>query len=67
IPESVIFFNEKNDELRFYLFCCGAGDGKRKQVKAGVFSSPRGRGDRGVAFENFRLPPPLDKALHDLS
>ncbi|MHC0908788.1 hypothetical protein ACYKCZ_26930, partial [Klebsiella pneumoniae] len=27
----------------------------------------RGRGGRGVAFQDIQLPPPLDKALHDLS
>ncbi|MFX3490363.1 DUF1349 domain-containing protein, partial [Klebsiella pneumoniae] len=26
-----------------------------------------GRGGRAVAFQNIQLPPPLDKALHDLS
>ncbi|MEH5108331.1 DUF1349 domain-containing protein, partial [Klebsiella pneumoniae] len=33
----------------------------------GVLCCPPGRGGRGVAFKNFQLPPPLDKALHDLS
>jgi len=28
---------------------------------------PRGGGGRGFAFQDFRFPPPLDKALHDLS
>ncbi|MEH3814729.1 hypothetical protein POX00_24775, partial [Klebsiella pneumoniae] len=36
-------------------------------VKGGFMSSSRGRGGRGVAFQVFQLPPPLDKALHDLS
>ncbi|MFX3080321.1 DUF1349 domain-containing protein, partial [Klebsiella pneumoniae] len=35
--------------------------------KAGVMGSRRGRGGRGVAFKYIQLPPPLDKALHDLS
>ncbi|MDR9593015.1 DUF1349 domain-containing protein, partial [Klebsiella pneumoniae] len=37
------------------------------RVKAGVVCCPRGGGGVGVALENFHLPPPLDKALHDLS
>ncbi|MDX7206759.1 hypothetical protein SJ410_17535, partial [Klebsiella pneumoniae] len=28
---------------------------------------PRGGGGLGVAFKVIQLPPPLDKALHDLS
>ncbi|MFX3184960.1 DUF1349 domain-containing protein, partial [Klebsiella pneumoniae] len=35
--------------------------------KAGVMCSPRGGGGRAVAFQDIQLPPPLDKALHDLS
>ncbi|MFX2984232.1 DUF1349 domain-containing protein, partial [Klebsiella pneumoniae] len=35
--------------------------------KAGVMCSSRGRGGRGVAFQDIQLSPPLDKALHDLS
>ncbi|MCB4984081.1 DUF1349 domain-containing protein, partial [Klebsiella pneumoniae] len=37
------------------------------RVKAGVMCCPRGRGGRAVAFQDIQLPPPLDKALHDLS
>ncbi|MEY8103541.1 DUF1349 domain-containing protein, partial [Klebsiella pneumoniae] len=37
------------------------------RVKAGVVCCPRGGGGRGVAFQDIQLPPPLDKALHDLS
>ncbi|WP_180867537.1 DUF1349 domain-containing protein, partial [Klebsiella pneumoniae] len=37
------------------------------RVKAGFMCCSRGRGGRGVAFQNIQLPPPLDKALHDLS
>ncbi|UOP88963.1 DUF1349 domain-containing protein, partial [Klebsiella pneumoniae] len=36
-------------------------------VKAGVMCCSRGGGGRGVAFRYIQLPPPLDKALHDLS
>ncbi|MFX3513416.1 DUF1349 domain-containing protein, partial [Klebsiella pneumoniae] len=36
-------------------------------VKAGFLCSPRGGGGLGVAFQDIQLPPPLDKALHDLS
>ncbi|MCR1550087.1 DUF1349 domain-containing protein, partial [Klebsiella pneumoniae] len=39
----------------------------RARGKAGVVCGPRGRGGVGVAFQVFQLPPPLDKALHDLS
>ncbi|ROU12007.1 DUF1349 domain-containing protein, partial [Klebsiella pneumoniae] len=37
------------------------------RVKAGVMCCPPGRGGVGVAFQDIQLPPPLDKALHDLS
>ncbi|MFX2853843.1 DUF1349 domain-containing protein, partial [Klebsiella pneumoniae] len=37
------------------------------RVKAGVMCCPRGGGGRAVAFQDIQLPPPLDKALHDLS
>ncbi|OSH74707.1 hypothetical protein B7D68_21360, partial [Klebsiella pneumoniae] len=37
------------------------------RVKGGVMCSPRGGGGRGVGFRDIQLPPPLDKALHDLS
>ncbi|MDS4086562.1 DUF1349 domain-containing protein, partial [Klebsiella pneumoniae] len=33
----------------------------------GVMCASRGGGGWGVAFQIFPLPPPLDKALHDLS
>ncbi|MEW2768841.1 DUF1349 domain-containing protein, partial [Klebsiella pneumoniae] len=39
----------------------------RGRVKAGVVCSSRGGGGGGVAFKYFQFPPPLDKALHDLS
>ncbi|MDQ6551660.1 DUF1349 domain-containing protein, partial [Klebsiella pneumoniae] len=35
--------------------------------KGGVWCCPRGGGGGGVAFKDIQLPPPLDKALHDLS
>ncbi|MCL7695055.1 DUF1349 domain-containing protein, partial [Klebsiella pneumoniae] len=35
--------------------------------KAGVMCGPPGGGERAVVFQNIHLPPPLDKALHDLS
>ncbi|MGR5659510.1 DUF1349 domain-containing protein, partial [Klebsiella pneumoniae] len=35
--------------------------------KGGFLCCSRGRGGRGVAFKVFQFPPPLDKALHDLS
>ncbi|MZO36280.1 DUF1349 domain-containing protein, partial [Klebsiella pneumoniae] len=37
------------------------------RVKGGVMASSPGRGGRGFAFQDIQLPPPLDKALHDLS
>ncbi|MFX3455336.1 DUF1349 domain-containing protein, partial [Klebsiella pneumoniae] len=37
------------------------------RVKGGVLCCSRGGGGRGVAFQDIQLPPPLDKALHDLS
>ncbi|MDD7861024.1 DUF1349 domain-containing protein, partial [Klebsiella quasipneumoniae] len=33
----------------------------------GVVGCSRARGGLGVVFGNIHLPPPLDKALHDLS
>ncbi|MBQ0490519.1 DUF1349 domain-containing protein, partial [Klebsiella pneumoniae] len=35
--------------------------------KGGVRCGPPGGGGRAVAFQDIQLPPPLDKALHDLS
>ncbi|MDR9512606.1 DUF1349 domain-containing protein, partial [Klebsiella pneumoniae] len=35
--------------------------------KAGVMCCSPGRGGRAFAFKDIQLPPPLDKALHDLS
>ncbi|MFX3339679.1 DUF1349 domain-containing protein, partial [Klebsiella pneumoniae] len=35
--------------------------------KAGVLCCSRGGGGLAVAFQDIQLPPPLDKALHDLS
>ncbi|MEH3953336.1 DUF1349 domain-containing protein, partial [Klebsiella pneumoniae] len=46
--------------LRLGFFPPGGG-------KAGVLCCPPGRGGLAVAFQYFPLPPPLDKALHDLS
>ncbi|MEB4486177.1 hypothetical protein P9164_21200, partial [Klebsiella pneumoniae] len=37
------------------------------RMKAGVLCCSRERGGGGVAFKNIPFPPPLDKALHDLS
>ncbi|MEO9397780.1 hypothetical protein ABG007_22655, partial [Klebsiella pneumoniae] len=39
----------------------------RARGKGGVCGAPRGGGGRAVAFQYIHLPPPLDKALHDLS
>ncbi|MFX3285587.1 DUF1349 domain-containing protein, partial [Klebsiella pneumoniae] len=36
-------------------------------VKGGVVCSSRGGGGRVFVFQYIHLPPPLDKALHDLS
>ncbi|MCK1136182.1 DUF1349 domain-containing protein, partial [Klebsiella pneumoniae] len=37
------------------------------RVKAGVMCCSPGRGGLGFAFQDIQFPPPLDKALHDLS
>ncbi|MEH4215231.1 DUF1349 domain-containing protein, partial [Klebsiella pneumoniae] len=53
----------------------GGGRGPRRRLgsfppgrgRGGFLCCPREGGGRGVGFQDIQLPPPLDKALHDLS